>query len=135
MTSDAPEPVDPDERVEVSLILRPRRSLSELEARLEQAPMSREEYAAAYGADPADLDRVAAFARQNGLQVVESSQPRRTVRLAGRLADIGRAFGVSFHRENGYRVPSAQARLPADLLGVVQGVFGLDERPVAHRLA
>lgn len=135
MTSDALEPVNPDERVEVSVILRPRHSLDELETRLGQAPMSRDEYAALYGADPADVDRVAQFAGQHRLDVIESSLPRRTVRLAGRAADVGEAFGVSFHVENGYRVPSGPARLPPELQDVVQGVFGLDTRPVAHRLA
>ena len=53
-------PTRPDRRVELSLVLRPRRPLEELEARLSQgqAALSREEFAAAYGADPADLEKV-----------------------------------------------------------------------------
>src|SRR5258708_5449529 len=100
MANDPPHPAHPDERVAVSVIVRPRRSLDELEMRLGQEPMSREEYAATYGAKPADLDRVVDFARQHGLEVVEVSQPRRTVRLAGRVEDIGAAFGVAFHRQD-----------------------------------
>jgi kumamolisin len=103
--------------------------------RLGQEPMSREDFAATYGADPADLGRVEDFARQHTLEVVESSQERRTVRLAGRAEDVAAAFGVSFRPEGGYRVPSGPAALPPELEGVVQGVFGLDTRPVARRLA
>jgi kumamolisin len=130
--------VDPDERVEVSVIVRPRRPLEELELRLGQQPMSREEFATAYGADPSDLRQVEAFARHNGLEVIESSQPRRTVRVAGRAADVGAAFGVELQRvtHDGaeYRAPSGPVQLPAELKDVVQGVFGLDTRPVARRL-
>jgi kumamolisin len=140
MTMDALEPANPDERAEVSVMVRPRRPLSELEARLGQQPLSREEFAAEYGADPSDLKRIEDFARQHGLEVVEASQPRRTVRLAGRAADIGTAFGLELQRyrlKDGteYRVPSGPVRLPPDLEGVVQDVFGLDTRPVARRLA
>jgi kumamolisin len=121
------QPVDPDQRVEVSLIVRPRQKLSELEARLDQ-PMSREEFAAAYGADPSDLSSVEKFAREHGLDVVESSQPRRTVRIAGRAQDIEAAFEVRLHQEGGHRVASGQPRLPPE----VEGVFGLDTRPIAR---
>lgn len=121
------QPVDPNQRVEVSLIVRPRRSLNEMEARLGQ-PISREEFAAAYGADPSDLASVEKFAREHGLEVVESSQARRTVRLAGRAEDVAAAFGVTLHEEGGHRVPSGDAKLPPE----VEGVFGLDTRPIAR---
>jgi kumamolisin len=129
--------VDPDERVEVSLMLRPRRPLEELEARLGQ-PMSREEFAAAYGAAASDLEAVAKFAHAHGLEVVESSQPRRTVRVAGRAADISAAFGVALHNEaladgTQARVPDGAVQLPNEVAGIVEGVFGLDTRPVARR--
>jgi len=137
MAADALGPVDPDERVEVSLILRPRRPLQELETRTAQ-PLSREEFAAAYGADPEDLARIEQFARQHDLEVIEASQPRRTVRLAGRSADIGAAFGVALVRQRlpdgtEFRAPDRPVQLPAEISGIVEGVFGLDTRPVAHR--
>lgn len=136
MDSDALEPVDPDERVEVSLTLRPRRPLAELDTRRGQ-PMTREEFAASYGADPADIARVETFARTHNLDVVESSQARRTVRVAGRAADIEPAFGVKLSRVRSgdgatYRAPDREPQLPAELADVVQGVFGLDTRPVAR---
>ena len=58
-------------------MLRPRRPLEELASRAE--PLSREEFAANYGADPGDMDKIEAFAQQHRLKVVEASQPRRTL--------------------------------------------------------
>jgi kumamolisin len=135
MSSDAPEPADPDERVEVSVILRPRRPLGELQASAQ--PMSREEFAANYGADPNDLARVEDFARRHGLEVVQASQPRRTIVVAGRSADVAAAFGVSLVRqrlEDGteYRAPDREVQIPTELQGIVEGVFGLDTRPIAR---
>ena len=137
MQADALGPVDPDERVEVSLTLRPRHPLSELEARLGQ-PMSREEYAAEYGASPEDIQRVEAFASSHGLEVLEASEPRRTVKLGGRAADMEAAFDVSLVRNRlsdgtEYRAPDKPVQIPSELTGVVEGVFGLDTHPVARR--
>jgi kumamolisin len=139
-------PTDPEQRIELSLLIRPRASLDELEARLNSRsvssvagdePLSREEFAASYGADPADVANVEAFARQHSLQVIESSPARRTIRLAGRAADIATAFGVSLHDERAndgttFRVPDSPGEVPADLQGVVVGIFGLDTRPIAR---
>jgi kumamolisin len=135
MQSDALGPVDPNERVEVSVIVKPRHPLGELEARLDK-PMSREEFAASYGADPDDLANVERFAREHGLDVIESSQPRRTVRLGGRAADVAGAFGVSLQRRRlpdgtEFRAADGPVQIPSDLEGTVEGVFGLDTRPVA----
>jgi len=125
-------------------MIRPRQPLEDLERQLNQAAagrqqyLSREEFAAAYGADAADLAKVEAFAHQHGLRVVESSAARRTVRLAGRAADMNAAFGVELER---YQLPDGttyhgytdEIWLPADLQGIVEGVFGLDSHPVAGR--
>ena len=131
--------VDPRRRIELSLVLRPRRPLAEVEDRLGRGepPLSREEFAAAYGADPADVGRVEAFARQHGLRVVESSPARRTVRVAGRAAELAALFGVELldvAQADGARflAPSGQPRVPAELQDVVQAVFGLDTRPRAQ---
>jgi len=129
-------PVDPDERIEVSLTLVPRRPLSELEVRLDR-PMSREEFAASYGADPIAISRVENFARSNHLEVLETSLPRRTVRLAGRAVDMACAFGVNLVRQrledgNEFRAPDGDITIPEELKGAVEGVFGLDTRPVAR---
>src|SRR5205823_9152057 len=97
-------PVEASQPIEVSVLVRPRQPLEGLEARLgePQRYLSREEFAAAYGVDPTDLARIADFARVHGLEVVESSAARRTVRLSGSAADVSAAFGVELMR---YRLP------------------------------
>jgi kumamolisin len=135
MPPDAPEAADPDERIEVSIIVKPRSPLGELQAAAR--PMSREEFAANYGADPDDIARVEDFARRHGLEVVEASQPRRTVVVAGRSAEVAAAFGVSLVRQRlddgtEYRAPDHEVQIPPELQGIVEGIFGLDTRPIAR---
>jgi kumamolisin len=130
--------VDPATQLEVTVLVRPRRSLEDLESRLSTGSvLSREEFAEQYGADAQDLERVAAFARAHGLHVVESSPAQRRVVLRGPAAKIGEAFGVTLARYRGadgreFRAATADVKLPPEVADIVQGVFGLDDRPVAR---
>jgi kumamolisin len=138
-----PDP-DPSTRVEVTIVLR-RRSASEVASagrldailRGEAPAMSREEAAVSLGADPADLQQVAEFAESHGLAVVESSLAKRTVRVAGTVAQMEAAFGVKLHScETSGRVHlcyEGALSIPATLDGIVVAVLGLDQRPVARR--
>ena len=136
-------PVDPNERVEVSVVLRPQRSPEDLAAITDQVtagerpPLSREEYAAAFGADPAEVAAVERFAEAHQLQVVEASRARRTIRLAATAAALGAAFGVDLQRYRAadgtsFRAHSGPVRVPAELAGAVQAVLGFDTRPLAR---
>jgi kumamolisin len=98
--------------------------------------MSREEFAKRHGADEGDIERVRAFAEQHNLKVAEASEARRTVLLQGRIADMSTAFGVDLelyeHPELGtYRGRTGPVHVPPELADVVDGVFGLDDRPAA----
>lgn len=74
---------DPNELIEVSVLVRPRKPLASLASAKElgaSAPrqrqyLSREEFAATYGADPNDLNKIQAFAHDHNLTVVEVSPP------------------------------------------------------------
>jgi kumamolisin len=135
----------PDERLEVTVRLR-RRAEQELTAhlnRLAASPpearehLTREAYAERHGADPADIAKVEAFARSNGLSVVEASAARHSVVLAGNVAKVSATFGVSLaqyaHPDGGtFRGRQGPIYIPAELNGIVQGVFGLDDRPAAR---
>lgn len=136
---------DPREKLLVSLRVRPRpgslaMNHDDLAAthHKNRRYLSREEYAGMYGADQADLDAVAAFAKSQGLTVVESSIPRRTVVLSGTVADVSRAFGVSMKRYQTsgetYRGYEGAVNVPENLAGIVQEVHGLDNRQVAQPL-
>ena len=135
--------VAPDERFEVTVRLRAKpspRSLGEGGAHEDRPPakrqyLSREEYAAGHGADPLDVAKVSAFAAAHQLAVVESNPARRSVVLSGTATTLAAAFGVTLkqyeHEGGTYRGRTGSISVPADLAQVVEGVFGLDDRPQA----
>ena len=137
-------PVDPNERFEVSLLLRGQQSDADLEklaadsGALEpkaRRHLSREEFARRAGATEADVAAVEAFAHAHGLDVTEASPARRTVVLSGTAAAFGQAFKVDLqqyeHPGGTYRGRTGPVHIPAALDGIVVGVFGLDDRPQA----
>jgi kumamolisin len=95
---------DPDRRITVSIYTRqnPQPSLKEIasaEDLSRELPAKRRypndaDFDAVYGADPADLKRVGAWATEHSLRVVDESVPRRRIRVEGTIADINRAFGL-----------------------------------------
>jgi kumamolisin len=91
---------------------------------------------AVHGADPADLAKVEAFARQAGLTVVESTASRRSLVLTGTVAAFSKAFNVVLerwqHPGGTYRGRTGPVRVPSELASIVTGVFGLDDRPFAR---
>jgi kumamolisin len=138
-------PVDPAEKIVVILITRQRPDLPEppgLEhwaatPHSERRYLTNEEADRRHGADQEDIDRIVAFAAQNGLQVVETNLPRRLAQVSGTVAQFDQAFGITLSR---YETPSETYRgydgalaLPADVAEVVQAVFGLDNRRLAAR--
>lgn len=139
-------PANPQEIFLVSIRLRRRADAPLLPSQLQTGAslarsggaLSREEFAARYGADPADIERVSQFARKNGLQIVESSIPRRTVVASGSVSQMNRVFAVdlgNYESPHGvYRGREGHVQLPVDLNGVVVGVFGLDNRKMAEPL-
>ena len=135
---------DPNQQIKISVRVRPRQSLQTLASanELNATPparrkyLSREQFAANYGANPEDLAKIEAFAHQHNLTVIEGSQARRTVVLSGTIAALSAAFGVYLanyeHPEGAFRGRTGPIYIPEDLAGVVQGVFGFDNRPQAR---
>ncbi len=129
-------PTDPHQLVEVSVILRHRQPLPTPASIGKQ--MNHSEFAAQYGADPAHIDMIRKFANEYKLQVLERGDEilRRTVTLAGTAAKMEKAFGVELididHPDGAYRGRTSMIQIPEDLVPVVQGVFGLDDRPAAQ---
>lgn len=124
---------DPSEVIDVSVLMR-RRTPLDLAAHAE--PIEREEFESRYGVDPADVDRLEAFAQTFNLTVVDVSLPRRTVVLSGTVASMNEAFGTRldvYHCAEGtFRGRRGPLYLPVDLESIVIGVFGLDNRPQAQ---
>ena len=131
--------VDPNESIEVSVLVRPKAPLESIDERLARGapPLSREEFAAQYGASERDLAAVEQFAQSHGLQVVEADSARRTVVLRGTAAAMNSAFGVElrqFAAADGstFRSHDGPIYVAPELDGVVQTVLGLDTRPAAQ---
>jgi kumamolisin len=135
-------PANPGERLEVTVLLR-RRSQQAFQARVADlaagkrpAPMSRDAFASAHGADPADFAKVKAFAESQGLKVLEENAARRSVVLGGTVAQFSAAFGVQLHHMSHaggtYRGRTGGIYLPTEWDGVVMAVLGLDNRPQAR---
>src|SRR5215469_4747604 len=136
----APSPSD--ERLEVTVRLRPRNELPSAEVMLKlgaapRKPVTHEQYEKLYGADPKDIALVRKFAKEHNLAVVRESPARRSVMLSGTVSDFNEAFGVSLktyaYADGTYRGREGSIMIPAELDSVVEGVFGLDNRPVAKR--
>jgi len=136
-------PSDPKEQIQVTVFLRRGSSPKQFPdvekigklPPAQRSHLSRAQFASRHGARPADIKKIRAFAAQNGLKVVEVSRPRRSVLLSGSVAGFSRAFGVEL---NGYQHPTGTCRMrsgtiqiPAALSGIIEGVFGLDNRPQA----
>jgi kumamolisin len=141
MNARAAGAIDAGERIQVTIRVRRRSPLPAMDSLsaarpTDRRPMTHEEFDANHGADPADLARIEDFASDHGLTVVESSIPRRCVIVAGRLDSIRSAFNVELRRYEydggSYRGREGEVHVPADIAPLVEGVFGLDDRPQAQ---
>jgi kumamolisin len=135
-------PADPHEVVDVTIRLRPKSgtkpfvNATEFTRPIDQRNiLSREEFEKQHRADPASIALVESFAREHGFTIKETSPPRRTVILSGTVAAMNEAFGVQLkkyqYRGGEYRGRTGLVHLPPELQSVVEGVFGLDNRPQA----
>lgn len=127
--------LNPNDMVSVTVRVRRQKSIDKA---LEKGQrISREEYAAQYGASDSDIEQVESFAAAHHLSVVESNKARRSVILKGRISDLEKAFSVHlthYKDDKGliFRGRTGDICIPAELDGVVEGVFGLDDRPHAR---
>ncbi len=131
-------PAAADERLEVTVRLRPKNPLPDmLSATGPVQTVTHEEYDRLYGAGARDIAQIRKFAKESNLTVVRESSARRSVMLAGTVADFNKAFDVNlktYAYDNGtYRGRTGTIQIPAELADIVEGVFGLDNRPVARR--
>jgi len=139
--------VDPEQRIEITVLLRPgtravsaktgAKRVMELGRQLprQRRYLSREDLATLHGANPADIAAVETFAHEHNLTIVQAHLSHRTVRLAGAMADLKKAFGPNLKRyrlgKRVFRGRTGPLSVPRDLAKIVVGVFGFDNRPVA----
>jgi kumamolisin len=122
-------PADPDEPIEVTVVLRRRAPLPG--GRLTRSELAR------YGADPDDVAAVRDAVEAAGARVVAVDEPSRRVRVAGPAGALTALLGSRLER---VRLPAGQVvrqrtgplTVPAGLAEVVVAVLGLDDRPQAR---
>ena len=124
--------VPADERIEVSIYLKPRNGGSETA----NSGDPRSDLAARRGALHAnDFKLLQDFAQEHGLSVLAIEPARRLMRLSGTAAQFQSAFRTRLaHYDDGrqrFRGRSGALQLPADLHPIVESVLGLDSRPAA----
>jgi kumamolisin len=127
--------VDSRQIIEISVVLNHRRSMP---ANLEgTAVLSHADFAATYGADPADIRSMQQFAMEYNLNILERGDeiPRRTITMAGTAANMERAFSVELneysHPDGSYCGRAGTIQIPQEYASCIQSVFGLDDRTVA----
>jgi kumamolisin len=125
-----------DERAEVTVLVRRKPGTEALPSPgVVTERLSREEFDARYGADPADIERVRELAAAHQLDVVEASTAKRSVVLSGTVDQLSDAFGVELRLYEGpdgsYRGRTGPVLVPPELAEVVVAVLGLDDRPQA----
>jgi kumamolisin len=124
---------DPKEQLSVTVVVRRRIPASPPP---ESRPISRDQFAGLYGADPADVSQIEQFAADHDLTVVQIDLPRRSIKLSGTVAQMNEAFGTQlrlFQSPQGtYRGRTGELSVPSPLRDIVVGVFGLDARPQAR---
>jgi kumamolisin len=140
---------DPDEPLEVTLYLRRRNPLPH-DVRSGRVRLTRTELRERYGAHEADVEAVRTALEPLGVDVVAVDAGARRVVVAGRTADIARAFGTELNQarvrtsprgravageeqnEQVHRYRTGSLTLPDELSGVVTAVLGIDDRPQAR---
>jgi len=126
--------------IEVTIRLRRKQSIEEYVKGIASGKnkiLTQDEFDQRFGALEKDILQVEAFAHENDLTVVTSSIPRRSVILKGTVQNLSNAFGVylsNYEHQDGkiFRGRMGNIRIPAKLETIVEGVFGLDDRPAAR---
>jgi kumamolisin len=148
-------PADENEHVEVTITLRRRtdgKPLPEadhfLVAPSQRQRLSNDEFAASYGASDEDIRQVTDFATSHGLTVVDTHAARRSVIVSGTVKQLSKAFAVKLSKyqheitrgrghehsqTETYRGRDGYIHVPRELVDIVDGVFGLDNRSIVKR--
>jgi kumamolisin len=99
--------------------------------------ITHDEYNEQYGANAEEATRVHQFLKEYGLEITETSLPRRSIMVKGSISKLESAFNVSLAgvkdaQGKHYHTRSGDISVPQSLSGIITGVFGLDNRPIAR---
>ncbi len=114
--------------------------LTQLNAKLpgERTYMTRDQLAADYGSDPEAIRKIEAFAKAHRLVITHNQPASARLGLAGTVADVSAAFGVTLFDYSHPRLGAFHARtgpvhVPAQLEDAVTGVFGFNNHRILRR--
>jgi kumamolisin len=147
---------NPDESLQVTVLLRSRAQAEDAKAKNTRATvnekaavdsllqkraadrqhLTREQFLAQRGALEEDVQKVEEFANQYGLSISDTNLAKGSVTLSGTVAQFSSAFGVELqnytHPEGSYRGRTGSIQIPTELDGIITAVLGLDNRPQAR---
>ena len=126
---------DPNESIEVTIKVRRKKGLPEPVAGAR--PLTVQELGAQYGADPAEMERVKTVLGGYGLRVLKEDAVTCTMHVVGTAQALETAFRVRLfhfsHPKGNYRGRTGEISVPAELEGIIVGVYGLDNRKMVKR--
>ena len=130
--------VSATDSIEVTLRIRRKKSIDAALKELKKTgkAYTRQEYQQQFGLNDGDVKKVEDFAAVNGLSVVHTSYSRRSMMLNGTAENISKAFGVTLNYYTAkdkeiFHARAGTLKIPKALTSIVEGVFGLDNRPQA----
>ena len=128
-------PTSPDEWVEITVKLK-RKAPLDVKGR-PQTSMTREALEQRFGASQTDIDTVTRVLESNGLEILKTDPATRSVQAAGPASTMEKIFNVRLirytHERGDYRGRVGELQIPQELDGIVEAVFGLDNRRVVKR--
>ena len=100
--------------------------------------MTREQLSSEYGSDPQALETIEAFAKAHNLVVTRNERASARLGLAGTVADLSAAFGVTLfdytHPQFGsFHARTGSMHVPAEVADAITGVFGFNNHRVLRR--
>lgn len=122
------------ESIEVTVRMRRKKSIEESLKKEER--FTREEYEQVFGTSDEDIQVVESFAYDHHLAIVNIDRARRSMMLRGKISDFSDAFRVHLSQYknadgSAFRGRVGHISIPRLLQDIVEGVFGLDNRPAA----
>jgi Pro-kumamolisin, activation domain len=89
------------------------------------------------GADPADIDRVRAFAKEAHLKIESVNRDARSIQLSGEARTVNAVFGITLMEcrsdSKEWREYDGELRIPSELTSIVESTLGLSTKPVVAR--
>src|SRR6267154_3024375 len=131
--------IDKSESISISVHLSPKEPLPALTDREQYKKFKTllpGKYSARHGARNLDITKIIKFAHHSGLSVIRTNLSQRVVEMRGPISHFETAFKVGLENYTAndgrvFRGRSGPICIPRELENIVQGVFGLDNRPAA----